>query len=125
MKFLYLRHATQFDDRCATRFFRRHSGAQIVFNVHGQMAFQFFGEFALAPRAIEHSEFLPLWPCSVNHLLIPGQESFQPTITVARIWLGRFFSLMGTNFSKSLYLAHRRLTILLFSNSPTLQLSRL
>ena len=56
MKFLYLRHATQFDERHSPRFFRRHSGAQIVFDMQGQMAFQLFGEFTLTPFAIEHVE---------------------------------------------------------------------
>src|SRR5262249_34735292 len=56
MKFLYLRHAAQFDERHAPRFFRRHSGAQIVFDMHGQMAFQLFGEFMLAAPAIQHPE---------------------------------------------------------------------
>src|SRR5262245_24975910 len=56
MKFLYLRHATQFDERHAPRFFRRHSGAQVVFDVHRQMAFQLLGEFTLASPAIQHPE---------------------------------------------------------------------
>src|SRR5262249_55791728 len=56
MKFLYLRHAAQFDERPAPRFFRRQSGAQIVFGVHRQMAFQLFREFALASPAMENAE---------------------------------------------------------------------
>jgi hypothetical protein len=56
MKFLYLRHATQFDERPAPRFFRPHSGAKVVFDAHRQMACQLFGEFTLTPFAIEHVE---------------------------------------------------------------------
>src|SRR5262245_25668241 len=51
-----MHYATQFDERHAPRFFRRHSGAQVIFDVHGQMAFQLFSEFALASHAIQHPE---------------------------------------------------------------------
>jgi hypothetical protein len=53
---LGLRHAAELDECLPPRFFRRHSGAQVVFDMHGQMAFQLFGEFALAPRAEEQAE---------------------------------------------------------------------
>jgi hypothetical protein len=48
--------AAEFDERPSPRFFRRHSGAQVVFNVQGQMAFQLFGEFTLALCALEQSQ---------------------------------------------------------------------
>jgi hypothetical protein len=63
MKFLYLCHAAQFDERPASRFFWRHPGAHGVFDVRGQMAFQLFGEFALAPRALEQTAE-PHYPAS-------------------------------------------------------------
>jgi len=53
---LGLRHAAELDECLPPRFFRRHSGAQVVFDVHGQMAFQLFGEFTFTPFAIEHVE---------------------------------------------------------------------
>jgi hypothetical protein len=54
--FLRQGHAAKFDRRLPSCFFRRHSGAQIVFHVEGQMAFQLFGEFTLAPPAMEQTE---------------------------------------------------------------------
>jgi len=48
--------AAQFDERLSPRLFWRHPGAQVVFDAQGQMAFQLFGEFALAPSAIEYAE---------------------------------------------------------------------
>ncbi|HEX6647966.1 MAG TPA: hypothetical protein VF075_00455 [Pyrinomonadaceae bacterium] len=48
-------HTAEFDERHPPRFFGRHSRAQIVFDVQGQMVFYLFGEFALAPLALEHS----------------------------------------------------------------------
>jgi hypothetical protein len=56
MKFSDLRNAAEFNQRQATRFFRRHSDAQVVFDVHRQMAFQLFGEFTFAPPAIQRPE---------------------------------------------------------------------
>jgi hypothetical protein len=54
--FLGQGHASKFDVCSSSRFFRRHSGAQVVFDVHGQVAFQLFGEFALVAFAMEHAE---------------------------------------------------------------------
>src|SRR5262245_60389905 len=56
MKFLCPRHAAEFDLRLPARLFRRHPGAQVVFDAQRQMAFQLFGEFALAPRTTEQTE---------------------------------------------------------------------
>jgi hypothetical protein len=56
MKFSDLRNAAEFNQRQATRFFRRHSDAQVVFDVHRQMAFQLLGEFALALLAMEYTK---------------------------------------------------------------------
>jgi hypothetical protein len=54
--FLCQRDAAELDVRLSPRFFRRHSGAQIVFDVKGQMAFQLFGEFLLAALAMGQAE---------------------------------------------------------------------
>ena len=56
MKLLCQSRAAKFDERSPPRFFRRHSDAQVVFDVHGQMAFLLFGEFTFTPFAIEHVE---------------------------------------------------------------------
>jgi hypothetical protein len=53
---LGLRHAAELDECLPPGFFRRHSGAQVVFDVHLQMAFQLFGEFLLAPFVSEQFE---------------------------------------------------------------------
>jgi len=47
---------TKSSSSAAVRFIRRHSGAQIVFDVQRQMACQLFRKFALASLAIDHSE---------------------------------------------------------------------
>src|SRR5687768_11593120 len=56
MKFGNLCHTAKFDERPPPRLFRRQSGAQVVFDVHCQMALQLFGEFALSPPVIKQTE---------------------------------------------------------------------
>jgi hypothetical protein len=47
------RNTAELDERLSSRFFRRHSGAQIVFEVKSQMAFHLFGKFPLVAFALE------------------------------------------------------------------------
>ncbi len=49
IKFFGLFDASEFDHRLATCFCGAHTGAQIVFDVHLEMAFHFVSEFALSP----------------------------------------------------------------------------
>ncbi len=48
---LRLLHSTELQHGFATRFLRRHARAQIVFNLHLHVAFEFAGELLLAPAA--------------------------------------------------------------------------